>query len=678
MSSLHFIDYAIVAAYFGVLLTFGQIASKSAKTGEGFFLAGRKLGKVYQFFLNFGNSIGANDAISTASVTYQQGISGIWLGFQAIFMNPYYWMMYAWYRRLRLMTIADIFEDRLGSLRLAFFYASFQIMMSVAVTMAFGNLVAYKISSALVTKDEASWTATERQAVSDYRELATLEAVTPQTNLTVENRARLADLRERRARNELKNYVSALEPWTFYLIYPIAVGTYIIMGGLAAAALNEAFQGVLIIVFSLILIPAGLAAIGGWHQLAVKLPAGFLELFGRTGSSDFTLWTIAGVFLATLMQAHAMPGNMGIAGSAKNEFAARFGAVTGTFGKRLLTIAWGFCGLIAVALYSGANSLADADTVWGTMSRQLLSSGLLGLMFAGVLAANMSSVASQGMAVSALFARNIYRHFRPAATDRDLVRVGRWTLAVVLGCGVIVSTQLSSVYVVMQFAMTINVPFGATILASMIWRRVTVPAVWVAVIGSALFNILLPVFAQHISALADRPALVARAEVAGRPVPVYFESVVRQHPEDPASPLTGRGRLHMELLLLRGLGFEPAKFTPGGRVAGRFFVDALLPFLLVIGVSLLTRPPPTERIDQFFGKLKTPVGATPELDEVAMAETRANPRRFDHLKLLPRSSFEWTRWDRVDTTGFLLTCLAAALTVGLLWLLLRFLAGPAT
>jgi sulfite exporter TauE/SafE len=42
---------------------------------------------------------------------------------------------------------------------------------------------------------------------------------------------------------------------------------------LAAAAVNEAFQGVLIVVFSFILIPFGLTAIGGWDQLAVKVPA---------------------------------------------------------------------------------------------------------------------------------------------------------------------------------------------------------------------------------------------------------------------------------------------------------------------------------------------------------------------------------------------------------------------
>src|SRR5688572_24860265 len=122
MSSLHVLDYAIIAAYFATLFVIGKIASHTAGTGDGFFLAGRKLGKIYQFFLNFGNSVAANDAGSTASLVYQQGISGVWAGFQMIFINPYYWFLFPWYRRVRLTTTADIFLDRLGSPRLALFY----------------------------------------------------------------------------------------------------------------------------------------------------------------------------------------------------------------------------------------------------------------------------------------------------------------------------------------------------------------------------------------------------------------------------------------------------------------------------------------------------------------------------------------------------------------------------
>lgn len=665
MPSLHLLDYIILAAYFAVVILLGKISVRHAKGGEGFFLAGRKLGKVYQFFLNFGNSVAAADTVSTSSLVYQQGASGVWVGFQMIFLNPYYWFMFPWYRRARLTTMADIFQDRLGSRRLALFYASFQIVMAVAVSMAFGNLVSYKISAALVTKSEPAWTATEADSVNSYRELTRLENTKRERSLSDSETAALTTLRERRARGELNSYVTALEPWSFYIIYTLAVGIYIVLGGMTATALNEAFQGVLILIFSVMLIPAGLAAIGGWDQLGANLPDAKLNLFGAVGVSDFTGWTIAAVFFATILQAHAMPHNMSIASSARNEFAARFGAVAGTFGKRIVTIAWALCGLIAIVMFSGPDTLADPDAVWGTMSRQLLTPGFLGLMLAGVLAANMSTIAAQAMAVSALFARNVYAAFRRGASDEDVVRAGRATLVVALVLGVLVATKLSDVYTVLQFAMTINVPFGASILLMFTWRRLTAPAVWTAVIGSAAMNIVFPLVAQNFAALRNHSALTVRtADAAGRPVPVYFESVVRPDIANPNAPLVGKGRLHTELLVLRAVGVDVVHLTPGGRLAGRFLINGLLPLALLLGVSLVTRMPDRRVVDQFFGKMKTPVAETPELDLAAVAETRRVPDRFDHLKLLPRSSWEFTRWTRIDTIGFLASCLVTLAIIG--------------
>jgi len=73
--------------------------------------------------------------------------------------------------------------------------------------------------------------------------------------------------------------------------------------------------------------------------------------------------------------------------------------------------------------------------------------------------------------------------------------------------------------------------------------------------------------------------------------------------------------------------------------------------------------------------MKTPVGATPELEVAAMEETRRNPGRFDHTKLFPRSNWEWTKWDRVDTVGFI-ACLGVSGTIiALFWYLLRLTAG---
>ena len=149
LGSLHALDLGIIIAYLVAVVYIGKRASRAAASEDGFFLAGRKLGKLYQFFLNFGNATEPQGAVSTASFVYQQGAPGTWLSFQTVFMNPYFWFMNVWFRRVRLTTLSDLFEDRFGSRGLSMFYAMFQILVA-CVFLGFSNVTAYKIAASLV------------------------------------------------------------------------------------------------------------------------------------------------------------------------------------------------------------------------------------------------------------------------------------------------------------------------------------------------------------------------------------------------------------------------------------------------------------------------------------------------------------------------------------------------
>lgn len=680
IGNLHIIDIFVVFAYLAIVIYIGRRASHGAQNQEGFFLAGRSLGKLYQFFLNFGNATDANGAVSTSSLVYQKGASGVWLSLQTLFMNPYYWFMNAWFRRVRLVTVADLFEDRFGSRGLARFYAVFQIFATVIVIIGFGNLVGYKVTASLMVKQEIQWTATERASVEGYHEMKKLEQAKQSTVLTAEADTRLGVLQEQSKRGELRSYISWLDSetgkWLYYIIYSLIVGGYIVMGGLSAAAVNEALQGMLIVVFSIMLIPFGLSAIGGWSELSQKIPPEMFNLLGG-GTSGVGGWELAGIFLISIIQIHGIIGNMSISGSAKNEFAARFGAVSGTYAKRVMIILWAFCGLIAIALYHGAATLSDPDSTWGTMALQLLRPGFLGLMMAGLLAANMSTVASQTMAVSALFVRNIYQYLRPETSDAGMVRVGRYAIIVILAIGVYAAANMDDVYSVVQLLLTVNVPFGAAVVLIYFWRRLTAAAVWSAVMISAFFNIVFTSWvAPKMDAIANNPALTVQVEQEGKLMPVFFENVIRVNPSSPDSPLVGTKRFHLELYVLDTFGFDVTKLSASGRNAARFIYDGLFPFIVLVLVSLFTRAPDQNRIDQFFGKMKTPVGATPELEEAAMAETRRNPSRFNEVKLLgPNSSWEFTKWDKVDTIGFFACLAVSGIILSLFWVLLRAAAG---
>jgi solute:Na+ symporter, SSS family len=676
IGSLNIIDIAIIVGYLVTVVIIGKRASKATKSEDGFFLAGRKLGKLYQFFLNFGNATEPQGAVSTASFVYQQGAPGSWLSFQTVFMNPYFWFMNVWFRRVRLTTLSDLFEDRFASRGLSMFYALFQILVA-CVFLGFGNVTAYKIASSLVVKPEAEWTAVERSSVDGYRELKALEKENSSGTLTVEKKTQLGALRERDARGELHSYITLLNDVAFYLVFSVVVGTYIVLGGMSAAAVNEGLQSILIIVFSLLLIPTGLHAIGGWHALAQKLPARMFDLFGASGSDQFTVWSLFAILLVSIVQNAGLSHNMGICGSAKNEFAARSG-VSGNYLKRLMIIMWAFAGLIAVALF-GTGGLSDPDAAWGAMSNKLLGPGLIGLMLAGVLAGTMSTLAAKALAISSLFVRNVYRQVWPDISQERGVFFARCTIVAVLVLGTLAALTMGSFFSIVNVVLTVNIPFGAAVLMTYWWRRITAPAVWACVILSTLTILVIPWTASAVPALARNPALTQMSTKPG--TGVYFAAVVHEREQDLTSPLMAKqallsNRFNFEAWLLGKMGLNVVGMTPNQRgITLQFFFDGMFPFVVLIVVSLLTRHPDPVRVAMFYGKMKTPVGATPELEAAGMDETRRNPSRFDHTKLLPASNLEFCKWDRVDTIGFLICSALSAAIVFLFIGLLKMAAG---
>jgi hypothetical protein len=204
------------------------------------------------------------------------------------------------------------------------------------------------------------------------------------------------------------------------------------------------------------------------------------------------------------------------------------------------------------------------------------------------------------------------------------------------------------------------------------WRRLTAGAVWVGVTLAIVCTLVVPRVAQHLNFFAERPSLTV---VDAQMKPVYFESLIHQDAINASSPLEGQGRFNFECWLLSRAGMKPAAMTAVQRETAKFFVEGLLPFALLIAFSFATPQTEKSRADQFYGKMKTPVQPTPELDAAAVEETRQNPGRFDHLKLLPGTSWEFLKWDRTDTVG-LLSCLAiSGGVIGLFLFLLRLASG---
>ncbi len=126
------------------------------------------------------------------------------------------------------------------------------------------------------------------------------------------------------------------------------------MGGFRAAAITDGIQGVLIIIFSVILVPVGLAKLGGFAGPARRRAGAHVRSCSDRRRSATTPGTpCSAMVLANLVSIVAVVSGMQTAGSATNEFTARIGMIGGMFTKRVLMLFWALAGLIAIGLYAG-------------------------------------------------------------------------------------------------------------------------------------------------------------------------------------------------------------------------------------------------------------------------------------------------------------------------------------
>lgn len=691
---LHILDAAVLLIYLVVILWLGKKCGESNKGTEDFFLAGRSLGKFYQFFLNFGTSTNADQAVAVTRETYRQGVGGMWIQFLVLFITPFYWFTALFFRRVRLTTVGDYFTERFQSRFLGGSYAIFTLIMAF-VGGGVGYMVAGKTMMALTPKPAEVLTVEERQVVESFEEFQELKQLTF-SERTPEQRDRYETLRQRDLRGELKSFYSYTDPVSFYIVYGIIVAVYTIMGGFKAAAITDSIQGILIIIFSIILIPIGLSKLGGFEGLHAAVPAFNFELFGSVALGDYAWYTIMAMFFSNLIAIVAVATNMQVSGSATNERSARFGVIGGMFAKRVLMLFWVLAGLIALGLYAG--QLHDPDLAWGVMTRDLLLPGAVGLMLVGILAANMSTLDSLSVSNSALFIRNVYEPLQPNKADTHYLWVGRTAIAVTLLGGIGAAVYIDNLLALFMYFISIPAIFGAPIWLGFMWRRLTRTAVIVEIIICFLIFAVLPNlfmgldWAKHNPAfhtqtapythLYKAPALeidveLGRAEKVGDPVVkevvveprgIFFEKVVRVDADDPDSPLVGEGRFEAELWVLSWFGVDFTDFKKSELVATRFFFNAFSPFVILFVVSFFTRPGDNKHLDYFYGKIYTPVKADPDEDKAAVALSASRPEVWKAKKLFRQDSqWELAKPDKMDFLGFFGSWAIVGAIILLLW-----------
>lgn len=165
---------------------------------------------------------------------------------------------------------------------------------------------------------------------------------------------------------------------------------------------------------------------------------------------------------------------------------ARNGILFAAFLKLLVPVIAVLPGIAAYVLFKeglfqnemvNESGVLKPDHAYPTLLN-LLPAGLKGLAFAALTAAIVASLAGKANSIATIFSLDIYKkYFHRTATERQLVRTGRWTVIVSMVIASLVAPALSNLEQAYQFIQEyvgfISPGVLAIFLMGFFWRRTT-------------------------------------------------------------------------------------------------------------------------------------------------------------------------------------------------------------
>lgn len=618
MQSFTTLDLIVVLVYLVGIGGLGVYQAVKIKTSGDYFAGGRKFGKWLMIMHALGTGTHADDPVGVTGAAFERGLSGIWYTFVYLFVTPFYWIIAALFRRSRFITTADFFRARFGS-KMALLYA---VMGILTFAVNIGTLL---------------------------KGTGTIAAAVTQ---------------------------GAMPEWLAIVAMTAVFVTYGLAGGLIATVITESIQGLLIVVMSLLLVPFGLLRVGGFSGLHNLVSS---DKFSLHAPMEMTIpWIITGSIMM-LIGIVSQPHIMEVCSTGKTEFEGRVGFTYGNFIKRFCAMGWAFTGVIVLAMVSTGQlgNLAHREEAFGAAIRDLLSPGFTGLMFAAILAAQMSSLSAFMVAASALLARNVYKEIiNPQATDRQLLGLARWVGLVIVALGVGFAFAVSGVAQALTIFWAMATFTGVFMWFGVLWRRANSTGAWVsfAVMVSiwlalgpagAVARTLLESGSSWLGMYADKKMLqnLGMSFIPAGVVALIVGSLVADRERSRLSAFGWMGAVLALWLIVIPIGRGTGLMGATGQAAFTLNTCLAAGVLALIAGMIFPHVPDHKRLDEFYLLLRTPVGREEDLKKAGVeviyaGHSEGHPWELKH----PRA---------VNIGGFVVALAFSCIILLLLYLLSR-------
>ena len=423
MSTLHYIDWLIILAYFGIILGLAWwVIKQRQKDTTDYFLAGRHLGWFIVGASIFASNIGSEHLVGLAGSGATDGVAMAHYELHAWCLLVLGWVMVPFYMRSKVFTMPEFLERR--------FSPASRTVLSVI------SLVAYVLT---------------KIAVGIFAGGIVFSVLLPEM------------------------YFLGMDSfWIGSILVIVLTGAYAVLGGLRAVAYTEALQTVILVLGSILVTIFGLEALGGWEQLKViagsemfnlwkpLVPDGIESTWAPVKEAGKMAWYfndnypwLGMLFAAPIIGLWYWTTDQYIvqrALGAPNEKEARRGSIAAAMLKLLPVFIFIIPGMIAFALAKSGQVPAiqaelygpdgelirdNAQKAFPLLVANVLPIGIRGIVVAGLLAALMSSLAGVFNASSTLFTMDFYSRIHPEADQTKLVWIGRVATAVMVLIGLL-------------------------------------------------------------------------------------------------------------------------------------------------------------------------------------------------------------------------------------------------
>ncbi len=296
------------------------------------------------------------------------------------------------------------------------------------------------------------------------------------------------------------NAITGLDLNYAVILLAAFAAAYSLYGGLKAVALTDIIQVVLLVLGGLLIayismnkISGGQGAFVGFQMVLEQAPEKFDMVLAKDSPHYMSLPGISvlvgGMWVMNLSYWGFNQYIIQRALAAKSSREAQKGIAFAAFLKMLMPVLVVLPGIAAVIL---SPDLSEPDRAYPEVMK-LLPVGIKGLVFAALIAAIVSSLASMMNSISTIFTIDIVAH-HGNRSEQQLVTIGRMTSVTALTIAVIIARPLlgsfeSAFQYIQEFTGLFTPGIVAIFLLAFFWKRTTANGALTAAIGSAVFSV---------------------------------------------------------------------------------------------------------------------------------------------------------------------------------------------